>query len=285
MFNRIVHGIAVLLALLPIVLLDRAFGQSQPAPAANEVATFDSRFSAVNDLPQRPTQPPVKTDPAGHSMQTPAPEEPFGLRVETVTTGAVLDKWNGVVADIRVESGILASCRADARHCPAAARKFLGVIADGRAHEGRARIGVINRAVNLAIEPTSDLAQWGVSDRWSAPLATFGSGRGDCEDYAIAKYVALREAGVAESDIRLVIVRDLASGYDHAIVAARADEKWIVLDNRRLTLVEDAAMAHVLPLFAFDDSGVKRFAPPITEARRMPAAAETAAAAPSALGF
>ena len=43
----------------------------------------------------------------------------------------------------------------------------------------------------------SDLAQWGVIDRWSAPLETFTTGRGDCEDYAIAKYVALTAAGVA----------------------------------------------------------------------------------------
>ncbi len=200
-----------------------------------------------------------------------------------VTAGGVLDKWNGVVADIRAESEILTRCRSDARHCPAAARKFLAVIADGRAHDGRARIGIINRAINLAIQPMSDLAQWGVEDRWTAPLATLTSGRGDCEDYAIAKYVALREAGVAESDVRFVIVRDLATGDDHAVVAARVDEKWIMLDNRRLTLLEDIAMPHVLPLFAFDQEGVKRFTSDVAEARRAPAPAESGTLAPSAL--
>jgi predicted transglutaminase-like cysteine proteinase len=284
MFSRIVHGIAVLLALLPAVLVDRAFAQSQPGPGANEVATFASRFSAVNDLPQHPAQPPTASDPGEHSMQPPAPEEPFGLKVESVTTGEVLNKWNGLVADIRAESEILTRCRSDAQHCPAAARKFLNVIADGRAHDGRARIGVINRAINLAIQPMTDLAQWGVIDRWSAPLATLATGRGDCKDYAIGKYVALREAGVAENDVRLVIVRDFANGEDHAVVAARADEKWIMLDNRRLTLVEDSAMPHVLPLFAFDDVGVKRFAPPIAEAHRAPAPAQSGSTAPSALG-
>jgi predicted transglutaminase-like cysteine proteinase len=283
MFSRVVHGITVLLVLLPVVLLDRAYGQSQPGPAANEAATFDSRFSAVNDLPQRPAQPPTASPPAEHSMQPPSPEEPFGLRVESVTMGEVLNKWNGLVADIRAESEVLARCRSDAQHCPAAARKFLNVIADGRARDGRARIGVINRAINLAIRPMTDLAQWGVTDRWSAPLATLTTGRGDCEDYAIAKYVALREAGVAEADVRLVIVRDLANGEDHAIVAARADDKWIMLDNRRLTLLEDSAMPHVLPLFAFDQDGVKRFGLPIAEAHRAPAPAETVAAVPSAL--
>ena len=152
----------------------------------------------------------------------------------------MLSKWNGVVAEIGAENDILARCRSDAHICPAAAQKFLDVIADGRAARGRARIGVINRAINLAIQPMSDMAQWGVADRWSAPLATLTSGRGDCEDYAIAKYVALREAGVAEDDVRLVIVRDLANGEDHAVVAARARRK---VDRARQS-PPDAARGH-----------------------------------------
>jgi predicted transglutaminase-like cysteine proteinase len=285
MFDRIVHGIAVLLTLLPIVLLDRAFAQTPPNAGAIEPATFAERFSAFTDAPAPPPalqKPAAPAAPAEHSMRAPTPE-PFALNVEPVTAGGVLDKWNGLAADLRAESEVLAHCRDDARHCPPAAKKFLAVVADGRAHEGRARIGVINRAINMAIQPMSDLAQWGVVDRWSSPLATLASGRGDCEDYAIAKYVALREAGVAEKDVRLIIVRDLASGDDHAVAAARVDEKWIVLDNRRLTLIEDTAMAQVEPLFVLDDSGVQRFAPATAQAHRAPVPAETTAAAPAAL--
>ena len=92
-------------------------------------------------------------------------------------------------------------------------------------------------------------------------LATLTTGRGDCEDYAIAKYVALKQAGVSEDDVRLVIVRDLAAGEDHAVVAARLDDKWIVLDNRRLMLLQDMEMPRVLPLFVLDHEGVKQFLP------------------------
>ena len=66
-----------------------------------------------------------------------------------------------------------------------------------RARDGRARLGEINRAINLAIRPMSDLAQYGEIDVWSSPLVTFAHGAGDCEDYAIAKFVALRLAGIA----------------------------------------------------------------------------------------
>jgi predicted transglutaminase-like cysteine proteinase len=223
---------------------------------------------------------PVPIDPGKSSSPARAEVEPFGLNSVLVTDGEVLAKWNGVEADIRAERAILLSCREGAEFCPNAAQKFLDVIAQGRTLAGRARIGVINRAINLAIQPMSDLAQWGVPDRWSAPLLTLTTGRGDCEDYAIAKYVALAEAGVAVDDLRLIIVRDLAVGQDHAVVAARLDDKWIVLDNRRFVLVEDSEMRRVQPLFALDHDGVRQFVP-----TTVADAGDTRAPAPSSLGF
>jgi predicted transglutaminase-like cysteine proteinase len=282
MLIRILHGLAVLLALLGIVLLDRAFAQSAPAAGTEEIATFASRFSALTDAPQPAPQPPTTSEPQEHSTQMPTPPQPFALDATPVTDGEVLDKWNELVADVRSESEILARCRTDAAHCPPAAKKFLDVVADGRAHDGRARVGVINRDINMAIRPTSDLAQWGVADRWSAPLETLATGRGDCEDYAIAKYVALREAGMADSELRLIIVRDLKSGSDHAIVAARVDGNWVMLDNRRMVLTEDSTMTRVMPLFAFDATGVRQFATSVAEAHRLAAPAQIAAA-PSAI--
>jgi predicted transglutaminase-like cysteine proteinase len=212
--------------------------------------------------------------------------EPFGLNVIRVQSGELLAKWSGVVADIHAEGETLARCRDAAQMCPAAAQRFLAIIAEGRARAGRARIGVINRAINLAIQPTSDLAQWGVPDRWSAPLQTLTTGRGDCEDYAIAKYVALTAAGVSADDVKLVIMRNLAAGEDHAVVAARLDDKWMVLDNRRLTLLQDIEMPSVLPLFVLDNDGVKQFAG--TMMAQAPAAATApgeGAAEPGSLGF
>ncbi len=150
----------------------------------------------------------------------------------------------------------------DEQRCPQGARNFLAIVAQGRAQTGRARIGIINRAVNLAIEPMSDMAQWGVPDRWSPPLETFTTGRGDCEDYAIAKYVALTAAGVPAQDVKLIIVRNTAANEDHAVVAVRDGGDWIILDNRWLTLVKDVAMPKIIPEFVLDDAGVREFVPP-----------------------
>jgi predicted transglutaminase-like cysteine proteinase len=199
-------------------------------------------------------------DPGTALRAQPEPDL-FGLESVAVARGEILTKWNRVAAEIAADRDVLRRCREAAATCPASAQKLLAVIAEGQAREGRARIGTINRAINLAIKPMSDLAQWGVIDRWSAPLETLSSGRGDCEDYAIAKYVALGEAGFSEDKLRLVIVRDLGLGEDHAILAVRDSEKWLLLDNRRLVLVEDGELQRVEPLFALNRDGVREFTP------------------------
>jgi predicted transglutaminase-like cysteine proteinase len=241
---------------------------------AAEIAAEGQDRSAAEAQPQTKLS---SLEPAAPALPSPRAEEPFGLAATPISSGGVLTKWRGVEADIRADNEILARCRGSNERCPAAARGFLSIVEQGHALSGRARIGVINRAINLAIQPMSDLAQWGVPDRWSAPLETFGTGRGDCEDYAIAKYVALTEAGVAAVDVKLVIVRDTAADEDHAVVAVRLDGSWIVLDNRRLALVEAAAMPEVIPLFVLDRDGVRRFAPPMLAARHT--------SAPASLGF
>jgi predicted transglutaminase-like cysteine proteinase len=198
----------------------------------------------------------------------------FRFNILPVRGGDVLAKWNGIKADMRAESEVFARCRTNMDSCPMAAKTFLAIVDQGRALTGRARIGVINRAINMSIEPVSDMAQWGVPDRWSAPLETFTTHKGDCEDYAIAKYVALVEAGIAAADIKLMIVHNTAAHEDHAVTAVRLDGAWIILDNRWLRLVEDKAMPEAVPLYALGSDGAHQFLPDVlVGARRSPAPA------------
>jgi predicted transglutaminase-like cysteine proteinase len=212
------------------------------------------------------------------SSDLPHIDASFRFNVLPVKSGGVLKKWSGVLAAMRTESQVFAHCRANMATCPEAATKFLAIVDQGRALSGRARIGVINRAINLAIIATSDMAQWGVEDRWSPPLETFGTGKGDCEDYAIAKYSALIEAGIDAADVKLMIVRNTAANEDHAVTAVRLDRTWIILDNRWLRLVDDTAMAQAVPLFALDGAGVRQFLPDVLigERRAPPAPASIA---------
>lgn len=207
----------------------------------------------------------VVIDPSEAITRVPsAHDEPFDLDAVRVQAGALWRKWSRLETAIRSERDMLEHCRNGTAPCPPAAESFLAIVAAGQAHTGRARLGQINRAINMAIRPMSDMVQHGVVDRWSSPLATLAAGLGDCEDYAIAKYVALVEAGVPQRDLRLVIVRDETANVDHAMVAAYLDGRWIALDNRHLVLVAIADLRRIVPLFALDAGGVKRFVPAST---------------------
>ena len=59
-------------------------------------------------------------------------------------------------------------------------------------------------------------------DYWASPLETLDKGRGDCEDYAIAKYFSLLAAGVPVARLRLVYVR----AHDRRARAARCRRTW-----------------------------------------------------------
>lgn len=186
--------------------------------------------------------------------------EPFGLFASRVNSGSLREKWLGVERRLGDERVQLALCDGDRERCVSpAALRLLAIVDNARAREGRARLGEVNRAINLAIRPMSDLAQYGQIDVWSSPLVTFTTAAGDCEDYAIAKIVALQMAGVASDDLRIVVVRDTIRGEDHAVAMARLDGHWLALDNRRMAMVEDSDIRNYRPLFVIDDSGVMRY--------------------------
>jgi len=196
-------------------------------------------------------------DSSGTSALTARSAEPFGRFASTLSAGSLREKWRDVERKLDDERVQLALCDGDRDGCVSeAALQFLAIVDIARARQGRARLGEINRAINLAIRPMSDLAQYGEIDVWSSPLATFTNGAGDCEDYAIAKFVALRQAGVSPDDLRIVIMRDTIRGEDHAVAAARLDGHWLLLDNRRMAMVEDADVRNYRPLFVIDQYGV-----------------------------
>jgi predicted transglutaminase-like cysteine proteinase len=181
----------------------------------------------------------------------------FGMDTEPVTAGPLLDKWRRVEAGITKDLAVIAQCQAN-KPCSAPAQKLIDLSLEGTGRSRRARVGMINRAVNLAISPVSDEMQWGVPDHWSDPLETLQSNSGDCEDYAIVKYVALLVAGFSKDAVKIVVLRNRLPNEDHAVVAVRLDHQWLILDNRTLTLVRDTDVTRAIPEFVLDDQGVSR---------------------------
>jgi predicted transglutaminase-like cysteine proteinase len=209
----------------------------------------------------RPEAPPSPVLP---SPAPPAHGNPYGLATSLAPPGALWTKWLNVRADIDGVAPVVDRCRKDFRRCSPATRRFVGIVRQAARSDGAARAGIVNRGINAAIAYTSDKEQWRKDDVWSAPLTAAGTGalqtgKGDCEDYAIAKYVALREAGVATADLQILVVKDTAAKIDHAALAARIDGRWLLLDNRWSRLLEESETAFFTPLFAVSEAGVQRF--------------------------
>jgi predicted transglutaminase-like cysteine proteinase len=239
---------------------------STPAPAL-------ARFFTINEViaKHRQSQGNIQlasVDPTATPDETPhgKSEEPFGLFTFVASDSLVWFKWRKVADDIRAHEPALLRCLADATACSPAVARFVAIVKEAREHEGRVRLNFVNQRVNHAIRYTNDRTQWGTPDEWSAPLAagkgSFETGLGDCEDYAIAKYVALRAAGVPAKQLRVLLVHDNIARLDHAVLAANEDSHWYVLDNRWTAAVEDNEVRRFTPLFALDDQGVKLLAVP-----------------------
>jgi predicted transglutaminase-like cysteine proteinase len=249
--------------------------QSEADPSRQTGRAFEAerpRFFTINGVLAKegrsgPTRlaavdPATVTDAPAPARVTPKGQEPFGLFAFRAPEGLLWHKWRGIEATLRRETDALETCRAEANGCTRAAAHFLAIVNGAAGRSGRARLEYVNGAFNTAIHYTTDYAQHGMPDRWSAPLESLASGRGDCEDYAIAKYVALREAGVPTSDLRIVLLRDTASREDHAVLAARDGDRWFVLDNRGARFAQDQDLPHYMPLFGLNQDGVSLFAAP-----------------------
>lgn len=186
--------------------------------------------------------------------------EPFGIGTSELKRGGLYRKWGAVTRALPREIEILALCRDDMDACPDEAKRFIAIIDKAMTHRGFAQIAEINRSINLNIRPVDDRTIYGVNEFWATPLVTFANGAGDCEDYAIAKYVALRQIGIAESDLRLAVVYDRNTNEHHAVASVRHEGRWLVLDNRTLAIQEDAQIAHFDPMFVLSGQSVKRLA-------------------------
>jgi predicted transglutaminase-like cysteine proteinase len=114
-----------------------------------------------------------------------------------------------------------------------------------------AQLEAVNRWVNARVTFADDAERFGVADRWAAAAQTLAQGRGDCEDYAIAKMKLLEAAGVSRRDLYLVIARDLVRRADHALLVVRSEGRLVVLDSNTDRIVDSAAAQDYRPVMSY----------------------------------
>ena len=108
----------------------------------------------------------------------------------------------------------------------------------------------------------SDSSHWGKKDYWATPIEFMGTGAGDCEDYAIAKYFSLVKLGVPEDKLRItyVIYTKSNSKYEQAHMVLtyyhKSGAEPVVLDNINKTLKLASKRNDLKPVYSFNTSGL-----------------------------
>jgi predicted transglutaminase-like cysteine proteinase len=185
------------------------------------------------------------------------PHDPFGGDSVLLYDGAtdIATKWHTELARMAIDQEAVKACAEEALSDCSGVLKLIAIVEEARGYRGRALFGHINRAINLLLRPTPGA--------WLSPLDVLRLGTGDCKDYALAKYFALRQAGISPERLRLVIVHNKRRAEDHMLVAVDEGGGWLILDNRTMALVTDVEASVVyLPLFVLDDTGARRYVLP-----------------------
>ena len=90
-------------------------------------------------------------------------------------------------------------------------------------------------------------------DYWAKP-AQFFNKSGDCEDYAITKYISLVHLGFDKKDMRIVIVQDLNLKVPHAVLVVYLDGKALILDNQIKQVVSASRITHYKPIYSINET-------------------------------
>jgi predicted transglutaminase-like cysteine proteinase len=115
----------------------------------------------------------------------------------------------------------------------------------------RERIDAVNAFFNR-MPYVLDQSNWGLSDYWASPLQFLGRS-GDCEDYAIAKFVTLRQLGFSNEELRLVVLDDLNLGIAHAVLVVAEDDRLLVLDNQIPDVVDSRRILHYRAIYSINE--------------------------------
>jgi hypothetical protein len=99
----------------------------------------------------------------------------------------------------------------------------------------------------------SDERNYGAGDYWATPRQLLSRG-GDCEDYAIAKYLALRELGIATGDMRIVVLTDQENNVQHAILTVEDGDRILALDNQIARVTDTRRIHYYRPLYAINET-------------------------------
>ena len=186
---------------------------------------------------------------SAHSASATAPHHPvtiFGSKELHSENLSMFPKWRDALQRFQSEL----------RACPGPtckASQWLSFLDTVRSLAPEEQIRSVNRQMNGKPYIT-DPVNWHMPDYWATPLQ-FLRRAGDCEDYAISKYMALKELGFKVDDMRIVVLQDTNLNVPHAVLVVFLGERQLVLDNQVNNVVPAESIRHYQPFYSINEEG------------------------------
>ena len=177
----------------------------------------------------------------------------FGTREVPSHSFRILPQWARVLGQMRQEGPQLARCGRDVAACGetenAAWHRLIGRAKTLSASE---QVAYVNSYFNRWPYKL-DQELYGVSEYWASPLE-FLDRSGDCEDYCIAKFFALRQLGFSNDRLRVVILLDTRRVIGHAVLALYDRGEIYVLDSLSDDILPHWHYRHYRPQYSMNET-------------------------------
>lgn len=120
------------------------------------------------------------------------------------------------------------------------------------------QINRINRFFNQVVPFKHDKYHWSKADYWATPFELIVTNGGDCEDYAIAKYVSLMYLGIPPSQLFLGYTYSKTYDTPHMVLVYQAGKKanMLILDNIVENIFESTLRDDLTLIYKFNKSGI-----------------------------
>ena len=161
-----------------------------------------------------------------------------------------LPKWKRVLSKADAQVRALDSCTSG-KGCPPGTASWQRIMSQARGLGPMEQLKTVNTFFNKW-PYRLDQDVYGTSDWWATPQE-FLKLSGDCEDYAITKYYALRDLGHSPDNLRIVVLRDRIRGIAHAILVVILDGDAYVLDNVSSVVFSHDKYSHYVPYYSLNE--------------------------------
>lgn len=167
------------------------------------------------------------------------------------STLKALPNWTRVLGSAEEQTDTFYSCDANMEVCSAAALSWQKIIRQSFSLSPREQLTAVNSYFNRW-PYRLDIDVYGVSDYWATP-GEFLKLSGDCEDYSISKYYALRKLGFSVDDMRIVLLKDNIRNISHAVLAVKLNGESYILDNVSDLVLSHLKYEHYVPQYSVNE--------------------------------